>query len=1177
MSNSNSYEYKIHLSIDQKSLGSDVKAILKNLQAELKDNAYKVTLTGDPKELIKQLTKLKEQIPNLDLTSGLQFDLAGVFKEQTAEGQKIIDKFTTYIINAVNDATSSVDAINAKIQETQKILNSLRSKRASLIDKDAATAFLEAEQRFAKASETFGDAKYQTAKNKSKINAAKEMKSAYQDMVNYAQEAGKPMSNTVKVFIDETTKGFDGINGKFTTLKDYLGDVKINSSFQQDLANIEIQIVENENKLRELRKELERVQNPTVNVGGKLSDTFLQDLQSQLDALTGLEVKVTPVVDKNTKLEVKADITPTTSSSQTQESAVENIKKDTEEINQKVRDSVNRFQRLQGFLSKYNQYTTQADGGNKFMTHMYSGQWSKVSHDVYSSDINNKTNLVSYKGIKKQLDEYLIIKKELDTGLSKFGDKTTYQEKDLDKQLQRLTSYVYSLHNAEKAAEVFGQKNKDIFNLVQKQIEKNIAASKAYEETQIYESLIRSSLGDYGLEQMTYNQSDQLMKVAKTGDIVEFAAKVKELFGIEIPTSVNAAKASVEGLSQTINKEEIKFYQEPSGQYSMFEMEAKSKREDAESTKILADAKQKSQSINDTPGQMTIDQFINEATSASKAADAIQTLNDVSSQQPNITGLNTIENELHDIEEAAERVLETEDVIFKGQAGDVTSGNYSYSRYGDVPNKAEYFKGNVSTTDDGTAIAERRLVNYDVLLKKLIEYDTEIYHLTEQINKAQGDTSGLEAKKRASEEQLKTYQNLLNSMLSNPDYVINNSSTQLKYIQEQRKANQDLLNIQTQINNAKDNESKKQAKISKFVKEGEVAYRKRLDYETKIAGADGNDSRIAIWQKQAQEQQNIVKLKYKELQQLGEQKKLYAQLIQMSKELVTTRNAAASHRADVNQTISDKDIQASVNKAVAAYAKLSTLQSTLAQMKQNPLIGDNDKAIQETESLIIEYQQLIATVRSYNLTQEQRDTLALAERESNQKLAKTIATLNASRQKAANAGKLEIQTLEKTRSALLKQASAFQNNGLLMKNYGDQVRAFINEIQNTSTTKERLEEIRIELNKIAAQANLAGESGKTMGQIIGTRFKSLLAYLSSFASFYRVISMVRSSLNTIKELDTQLIDLRKTTTMNNRELEEFYKNSSNIAKQLGVTTSEIISQAAAWSRFNKIDPLYGNI
>lgn len=50
------------------------------------------------------------------------------------------------------------------------------------------------------------------------------------------------------------------------------------------------------------------------------------------------------------------------------------------------------------------------------------------------------------------------------------------------------------------------------------------------------------------------------------------------------------------------------------------------------------------------------------------------------------------------------------------------------------------------------------------------------------------------------------------------------------------------------------------------------------------------------------------------------------------------------------------------------------------------------------------------------------------------------------------------------------------------------------------------------------------------------------------------------------DLDYQLVDLRKTTTMTTGELDEFYHSSANIAKQLGVTSSEIISQAAAWSR-----------
>ena len=47
--------------------------------------------------------------------------------------------------------------------------------------------------------------------------------------------------------------------------------------------------------------------------------------------------------------------------------------------------------------------------------------------------------------------------------------------------------------------------------------------------------------------------------------------------------------------------------------------------------------------------------------------------------------------------------------------------------------------------------------------------------------------------------------------------------------------------------------------------------------------------------------------------------------------------------------------------------------------------------------------------------------------------------------------------------------------------------------------------------------------------------------------------------------------------MTSSQLEQFYYDSNNTAKQMGVATSEIIDQASAWSRFNKIDPLYGDM
>ena len=113
------------------------------------------------------------------------------------------------------------------------------------------------------------------------------------------------------------------------------------------------------------------------------------------------------------------------------------------------------------------------------------------------------------------------------------------------------------------------------------------------------------------------------------------------------------------------------------------------------------------------------------------------------------------------------------------------------------------------------------------------------------------------------------------------------------------------------------------------------------------------------------------------------------------------------------------------------------------------------------------------------------------------------------------------------------------------------------EMKSFSAEYERLKNAMIE----------SGKTGKNFWSLTKDRLKSTNAQLvSMYFSFYRLIGYARTMVSTIIELDSALLDLKKTTTMNNSELEEFYRESSNTAKEVGVTTKEIISQAAAWSR-----------
>lgn len=140
-------------------------------------------------------------------------------------------------------------------------------------------------------------------------------------------------------------------------------------------------------------------------------------------------------------------------------------------------------------------------------------------------------------------------------------------------------------------------------------------------------------------------------------------------------------------------------------------------------------------------------------------------------------------------------------------------------------------------------------------------------------------------------------------------------------------------------------------------------------------------------------------------------------------------------------------------------------------------------------------------------------------------------------------------------------------NRAAYKAYRDEIEAVYSKLGSTATLdKQQLSDVAKQINEIKTKAAQAGNVGNTVLGTIANRFKSLVAYLSTFASFYRIVSYIREAFTTIKDLDTQLVDLRKTTTMTTSELNEFYTASSDVGKQLGVTTSEIISQAAAWSR-----------
>lgn len=113
----------------------------------------------------------------------------------------------------------------------------------------------------------------------------------------------------------------------------------------------------------------------------------------------------------------------------------------------------------------------------------------------------------------------------------------------------------------------------------------------------------------------------------------------------------------------------------------------------------------------------------------------------------------------------------------------------------------------------------------------------------------------------------------------------------------------------------------------------------------------------------------------------------------------------------------------------------------------------------------------------------------------------------------------------------------------------------------------------MELNKWTAQfsrfkseVKAAGKNMQSLGDVLKNNVGKVLEWVSATTLLFRAFSLLKSAISTVVALDTAMIDLRKTTEATEAEYRKFYLTANDTAKALGVTTEEVISQTAEWSR-----------
>lgn len=168
--------------------------------------------------------------------------------------------------------------------------------------------------------------------------------------------------------------------------------------------------------------------------------------------------------------------------------------------------------------------------------------------------------------------------------------------------------------------------------------------------------------------------------------------------------------------------------------------------------------------------------------------------------------------------------------------------------------------------------------------------------------------------------------------------------------------------------------------------------------------------------------------------------------------------------------------------------------------------------------------------------------------------------------KAENVSLASSQQLLSQKTVLGNQIETWMNrNTKAARLYKDELANLTTQFSKVESASE-LKSVSQAFTQIKTTAAASGNLGRSVFTTLKENLTSLSPLFGMGAMITQSISAVKSMVNSVIELDTALVDLQKTTTMTNSELEGFYKDANSVAIQMGVSTEEIISQAAAWSR-----------
>lgn len=446
---------------------------------------------------------------------------------------------------------------------------------------------------------------------------------------------------------------------------------------------------------------------------------------------------------------------------------------------------------------------------------------------------------------------------------------------------------------------------------------------------------------------------------------------------------------------------------------------------------------------------------------------------------------------------------------------------------------------------------EKSLLFPDDIIKGAESY---VHHLDEAKNLSNETGEALNAQKKEMAEQTTYYKNKTKSAKEELDIerqILSAGEKQTEELNKQAKKRASRISYnQGQIDKKGLNSDDKQKDFNNVVKISQEKYNKA--YTSQVDKSLDSVSKLkSQWEQQGiyvdefKAKVDNLEATFKNLQ-IGDVKGLKSAKQQIE-ELVTEANRLKkidkisfgldtdTYGAKVEQLVAKTNLWVTSNgQARISTTNLSTALSNL-QVAYETLNKDSGNTEANQKALIEAEKQLNAEIKT---------------------VTSSITSMNASLAKTS-----QVDSLKQ------KIQSFYDKNTATHGKWGTELKRMLSDLNNEAgVTKEKFGAIGLELNGIENAARRAGKLGLSFFDTIKQGVQSFSYWTSATAIVMQGITAVRQGVSTVVSLDTALVDLRKTTSMTSDELKQFYYDANDVAKQMGVTTEEIINQASALSR-----------